>query len=207
MRALIGFDPFAERRLVDLERLQQLHDARELFLVEPGAGMSRVDEALPVWIVDAEQQRAEVRARLPRLGPAADDELLLVDDLELAPVGRALAGLVLRVGVLRDEAFPPALERLLVKRASVAAHGRADAQQWRSRLAEHALEHLAALGQRTVAKIGAAVAEDVERDEGDGGARGAGRAGWAGWGGSFAEMNASLQLLESARLAVIVERD
>src|SRR2546425_11742513 len=144
VRALIGFDPFAERRLFDLEWLEQLHHPRELFLIEAGAGMSRVDEALAVWIVDAEQQCPEVRARLSRFGPAADDELLLVDDLELAPVGRALAGLVLRVGVLRDEAFPAVLERLLIESASVAAHGRADAQQWRSRLGEPALEDLAA---------------------------------------------------------------
>src|SRR6267378_671136 len=156
MRALIGFDPFAERRLVDLERLQQLHDARELFLVEPGAGMSRVDEALPVWIVDAEQQRAEVRARLPRLGPAADDELLFVDDLQLAPVGRALAGLVARVGVLGDEAFPAFLEGALVQRAAVAADDLADAENRGPGASEDALERRAPFEQRPIAKIGPA---------------------------------------------------
>src|ERR1041384_8678716 len=68
-----------ERTLFRFERLEELHHARELLLVEAGARVTRVDER--AVLVHAEQQRAEVRARVPRLGPAADDEFLLVDDL------------------------------------------------------------------------------------------------------------------------------
>src|SRR2546430_1881690 len=113
--------------------------------------MSDVDEVLA--LVHAEQERAEVRARLAWLGPSADDEFLLVDDLDFAPVGRALARFVQRLRVLRDQPFPSALQRLLVERTSVAADDVADAQQRRSRAAEHAFERGAALDERTIAKV------------------------------------------------------
>src|SRR5580765_7175954 len=74
---LIGPRPLAERAVFRLERLEQLHQPRELLLVEPGARVSNVDEVIARGrlCVYPEKERTEVRARLPRLGPAADDEL------------------------------------------------------------------------------------------------------------------------------------
>src|SRR5581483_12119214 len=80
MRTLVRLGPRRERAFGRLERLQQFRDARELLLVEAGAGVSGVDERSRLAIrrsrlVHAQQQRAEVAARVARLGPAADDEL------------------------------------------------------------------------------------------------------------------------------------
>ena len=67
-----------ERRRRDFERFQQLHQSSELALVEAGADVADVLERAAIEY--AEQQRAEVGAALPRLGPAADHELLLLDE-------------------------------------------------------------------------------------------------------------------------------
>src|SRR5206468_3789966 len=144
--------------------------ARELLFIEARSGMADVNQGRGTggWgFVDAEQQRAEVRARLTRLGPAGDHELLLVDDLDFPPVGRALAGLVQRVGVLGDQAFPAPLERFLVKRAAVAADLAADAEDRRRRAAEDALQRGATLVQRAIAIVGGALAQDIEHDQPD----------------------------------------
>src|SRR5207249_1253200 len=107
-------------------------------------------------------------------------EFLLVDDLDLPPVGRTLARFVERVGVLGDEPFPAALQRLLVQRAPVAADDFAQAQHRRFRVAEDALERGAPLGPRTVAVIGPPVAKKIEGDEGYGGSSGSGGSGGSG---------------------------
>src|SRR6266496_4357343 len=75
-----------------LERPQQVHQPRQLAFVEPSPCMADVDQisllpfALSPSFVHPEEQRAEVRSRLPRLGPAADHELLFVDDFQLSPI-------------------------------------------------------------------------------------------------------------------------
>src|SRR5262249_12600174 len=67
VRPLVGLDRVAEGRRLDLERRQETHHARELALVESRADVSDVlQAALTAIVVDAEQQRAEVRARLAR---------------------------------------------------------------------------------------------------------------------------------------------
>ena len=74
-----GLDRFRERRLVR---------SRAAFSSFQTRASSAWSKPVPVWptyverppallVVHAEQQRAEVLARLSRLGPAADDELLL----------------------------------------------------------------------------------------------------------------------------------
>ena len=72
---------------------QQPRDAIEFLLIE-----SRADRAGPpqraAVVVVADEQRSEVLARLARLGPAADDELLLLEELHLAPRRRALAAVI-----------------------------------------------------------------------------------------------------------------
>src|SRR5207247_7741247 len=76
VRRFVGFRALAERTLARFERLQQLHQPAQLLLVETRAGVTRIDETRGPGcgprFVDAEQQRAEVDARLSRLGPAAD---------------------------------------------------------------------------------------------------------------------------------------
>src|SRR4029434_2612589 len=122
--------------------------ARQLLLVEAGAGVAHIHERAARLravrgrgsIVDAEQERAEVRPRMPRLGPSTDDELLFANDLQLPPVGRALAGLVQRRAVLRDQAFPTMLQRLAVQRAGVAADLPAQSQRRVGRAREQPLE-------------------------------------------------------------------
>src|SRR5207244_11805532 len=65
-------------------------------------------DALPIL---AEQQSAEWAPGCARLGPAADDELLLVQDLQLPPVVCRLAGVVDGVDPLRNQPFPSLFQR------------------------------------------------------------------------------------------------
>src|SRR5262249_28365070 len=118
VRRLVRLDGARERRLLRLALLQQRRNPLELLLIESGAGVADVDEF--AVLVDAEQQRAEVRARLPRLGPAPDNELLFVKQLDLAPRRTAPPRLVERGGFLRDEAFPSLFLRARVQRTRVA---------------------------------------------------------------------------------------
>src|SRR5206468_8700895 len=46
VRPLVGLRTVLERALLRLERLQQLHDARELFFVEARSGMADVNQGL-----------------------------------------------------------------------------------------------------------------------------------------------------------------
>src|SRR6185437_482687 len=121
-----------------------------------GAGVPDVLELIAV--VDAEQQRAEVLARLARRRPAANHELLLVDDLDFAPCRRAPARLIGRGSVLRDETFPVLGQRALVQLASVlcdlladpdGAIRTLDAERFR----RERLQPRAALGQRHRAEV------------------------------------------------------
>jgi len=94
VRALVGLRLRLERAAGCFKRTEKLHHPRQLFLVEACSGVAAIDQGL--WanapgLVHAQQQRAEIGARQPRLGPSADDEFLFVNELEFAPVGRALA--------------------------------------------------------------------------------------------------------------------
>src|SRR5213595_2092438 len=102
---------------------------------------------------------------MARLGPAADHEFLFVDDLQLAPVGRAFARPVERIGVLGDQSFPAAGERAFVQRAAVAARQLAEAKDARKGTGlrtlygdpspHDTLEDRATFDQRPIAEIGA----------------------------------------------------
>src|SRR5262245_38730764 len=91
-------------------------------------------------IVVSDEQRAEGAARRARLGPSTDDELLLLDELQLPPVPRPLAGVIHRLAVFRDQAFPSPFDRLLMKRAAVVVDEIASPQDRRSRVPEHAVQ-------------------------------------------------------------------
>src|SRR5689334_17470962 len=67
-----------KRAVLRFERFQQVHHALQLALVEAGPRVPDVYQTrgashlVADGLVNAEQQRAEVRARLTRLGPSAD---------------------------------------------------------------------------------------------------------------------------------------
>src|SRR5262245_47021182 len=101
VRTFVRLRSNAERTVGSLEPLQQRHHSGELALVEPCADVADVDEGVAFAPrltfrvararsrrVDAQQQRAEVRAAMARLRPAADHEALAADDLHPAPVRR-----------------------------------------------------------------------------------------------------------------------
>src|SRR5262249_51796600 len=112
-----------------------------------------------------------------------------------------------RVRLLRDQTFPAALQRLVVQSLAVAALLPADSQQRRTRAVEQLFERGAALGQRTAAIVGAAFAQEIERDERDA----LSAVGQRFSAGQFfltpAQVDPALQILEPGRLAVVVERD
>ena len=126
VRPLVRLRRRLERTTPYFDWLEPLHQTRELALVEAGADVSRVNKV--TLAVHADEQRAEVRAGLPRLGPAADHEFLFVHDLQLAPVGRPLARQIARLRAFGDQSFPSAIEGALIQRAAVAVRDVADTQ-------------------------------------------------------------------------------
>src|SRR6266508_2097727 len=108
-----------ERARVDRPLSQHRLEHPQVALLEARADLAHVPEHAVV--VDAEQERAEVAGAVALARrPPADDELLLPPDLDLAPVRRALAGLVPALHALGHEALEPALPRRLEERGAVA---------------------------------------------------------------------------------------
>ena len=85
----------------------------------------------------------------------------------------------------------PLRERPVVHLAAVAAHLFADPEHRRAAVAENPLERRPPLEQRTIAQVGAPVAQHIEHDEGDAAASPA---------APSSQVDASLELLESGRL-------
>src|SRR6185503_5105338 len=112
-----------EGRLLGRDRIERLLDGGERLLVEAAADAAGVAQ-VPGLVVDAEQERADARARALRIGPAADHELLPLRALQLDP-GRAASGHVRRVGPLADHPLEThaagVLEQLLRARVEVLA--------------------------------------------------------------------------------------
>ncbi len=185
-----------ERTRRRLQPRQLGHHARQLRVIEPAADVRDVDELLA--LVDAEQQRAESAARAARLGPSADDELLLADELQLRPIGRALARDVFGRRALGDQAFPAFGNRSTVELAPVAGHLLGDAQKRRAGIAEDAFERGAPRDQRHAAQVVRAVGNDVERDERRGRVVGLVHR---------LHVDAALEVLEADRPLPLVERD
>ncbi len=163
MRPLVGPGPRRERRRRNFQRLQQSNDALELALVEPAARVAGVLQSA-VFVV-TQQQRAEGAIGRARVGPPADDELLLVDDLDLPPVAGALAGVIHRVRLFGDEPFPSVVERVLKELARIAGDDVAQPQDRRACVAKHALQAGSPLIQGRRPKVLVAVSQDVERDQ------------------------------------------
>src|SRR3954471_3661958 len=135
---------------------------------------------------------------MARLGPPGNDELLLVDDLELAPVWCSLAGLIRRIGSLGNQAFPAFVEGAPVQSPPIS--GRHLAQPEDSiaacdRARKYALERGAPLDKRAAAQIRTAVLQHVKDDECGRGAA------------ACREVDATLQLLEAGWCACTIERD
>ena len=128
------FMPRRERRLRDLARPSAASTrASSSRLIEARSRVADVRERVAVvLVVHAEQQRAEVLARLSRFGPAADDELLFVQELQLPPGRAAPSGLVRRrAPPLTISPSQPSRVRPRLQRAAVAADLLADAERVR----------------------------------------------------------------------------
>src|SRR4030095_11117063 len=105
---------------------------------------------------------------LPRvswLGPAPDDELLLVMELQLSPRRAAATGLIGGLCVLDDEALPAFCLGAFKERTAVARDLFADANERRLGTCEQPFEMPAALGQRQPAQVVVALAQEIERNE------------------------------------------
>ena len=74
----------AQRRLLAGERLKAAAQIGENLVGHSCAHAAGIDELAVVGVV-AEQQRAEIRPRSFRIGPADDDELLAVERFGFAP--------------------------------------------------------------------------------------------------------------------------
>src|SRR5439155_16977308 len=86
--------------------------------VEAAAGVADVAQATGTIEV-AEEDRAEMGSRSPRLGKAADDELGSVLKFELEPVVRSRTGDIARGAPFRDHALPSRAPRALQQARAV----------------------------------------------------------------------------------------
>src|SRR5688572_3695128 len=102
--ALVGLHRAGEWRRRSLERSEARGHVAQRIAAHAAASVADVHES--VGVVVAEQQRAKMLARVARLRPAADDELLPPLDLELEPCTRPRAWLVARLHALGDHALP-----------------------------------------------------------------------------------------------------
>jgi hypothetical protein len=100
-----------------------------------------------------------------RRRPAAHHELVLLLDLELLPLGAALAGAVGAGGAFHDQAFPAVAIGAGIERAAI-THGLfRQPQQGRPPPGHARLEGGPARRQRLRAQVGVAVAQQVEGHE------------------------------------------
>src|SRR5262245_12219960 len=96
-------DRTRERRARERERVELRSELRQQLRVEAGADLSREHEVVALEVAD--EQRAQADPAAPRVGEAADHELLRRLALHLEPMRRATV-LVERVAPLRDDALP-----------------------------------------------------------------------------------------------------
>src|SRR4051812_46586680 len=165
VRAFVGFRTVGEGRLRDFSRLQQLPYTLELSLVEAGSCVPDIRERLGLLIVNTQQQRAKVRPRLPRLGPAADDEFLFVHNLVLAPGRTAAPGLIWGRSFLDDQALPPFPSRPRIEGPSIVWHLFADPERARDMRTNMRLEPGTALCERQPSNVLHAIAKKIEGDD------------------------------------------
>src|SRR6266446_4323225 len=83
-----GFDFSIEGILFGLAFFQHLPDFGERLLIEAAAGLSYMNQPV-LLVIEAEYDRAEVRAAAFWLGVAADHGFQPVPDLDLQPLARA----------------------------------------------------------------------------------------------------------------------
>ncbi|MCY1414808.1 hypothetical protein D9M71_302670 [compost metagenome] len=76
-------------RVLDLQRLELLEDARQGASIETSADLAGIAQLTAVGVMQPEQQGAEGTARTFRIAVADHDELLAQLALELDPVGAA----------------------------------------------------------------------------------------------------------------------
>ena len=100
------------------ERLKAAPQIGENLVRHPGAHAAGIDELAVIGVV-AEQQRAEMRPRSFRVGPADDNELLAVQRFGFAPQA-AVSRRIRRVDRLRDHAFKTELAGVLQDEFAVA---------------------------------------------------------------------------------------
>jgi hypothetical protein len=92
-----------ERHFVRNQRLQPAPQARELRLLDAGAGAAAIDEA-SFRIVIGEQQRAQPRPGPFGIGPSHDNKFFAVEAFGFNPQA-AVAGRVERIGAFGDDAL------------------------------------------------------------------------------------------------------
>ena len=148
------------------ERFEELPEPIELGSGKAGADVAGVDEAIG-RVVPSQDQRAEAVPRALGLGPAADDELILLVDFELEPFGTAPAVAVGRPGPLDEQPFPSLGLGAGIELAAIPHHLLADPERggWRFVRRKKTFELRAPVGQRERPKVDIGVAEKVEGDK------------------------------------------
>src|SRR5688500_15899214 len=104
-------------------------------------------------VVVPKEERTEGPISRARIRPAADDELLLLNDFDLSPIARALAAVIYRPRLFGDKALPAVFDRVLKELARVASDDVAHAQNGGACIAKDALEARAPLDKWQWAKI------------------------------------------------------
>ena len=132
MRPLIRARHFCKWTALAFQRREAAIHVGERHARKTAASVAGVDE-ISIVVIIAQQDGAEMLARVAGLGVTAHHELLALLDLELEPGTRPLPGLVNGVLSLRDHAFPAVGASLLEERCRIAGERVADAQHVRHR--------------------------------------------------------------------------
>ena len=155
---LVGIRNFVEGALLDFELAQLLHQQGARLLVHARAGMA--DEAKGLALVEAEKQRAEMRAAAAGRGPAAYDHVQSLGGLQLDPILAASAD-VNAIDALADDAFEVLLPGQFKKVFAIFQNmiGKAKLRRW----VDQAAQKILALEQGNFAQIVAIAIEQIEQ--------------------------------------------
>ena len=142
----------AERRRVGAQAGEFLLERNERRVVEAGSDPASVAQ-LAVFLVNAEQQRAQALPRAAGRRVPGDDELLALAAFELDPVARSLMTIDAG-GALADDAFESHFARLRQHLRSTRGERRRKTQgRARIQLSQRALERVPALDERQRAQV------------------------------------------------------
>src|ERR1700674_256239 len=110
-----------ERTLGRCQRIQSPANVCEHLVVEPGANVTRVVQAGPLFVPVSQDERPEFGTPTSlAAGKATDHQFRCPHGFDLEPRGGPIAGCIRAVALLRDDSLKTRVDRRMVERKSIA---------------------------------------------------------------------------------------